>query len=81
MENWREFLGGGNDIWFFLKKGNHPHRAEHEDQSRKSRADKGRKEGRAGSREQKADGRQSRRKTEQTAEQGAGRKQKVESKK
>ena len=27
LEKWREFLGGGNDIWVFLKKGNHPHRA------------------------------------------------------
>lgn len=26
-EKWREFLGGGNDIWVFLQKGKHPHRA------------------------------------------------------
>ena len=50
LKNWREFLEGGNDIWVFLKKGKHPHRAEsrkqraeQEEQSRKSRAG-GRKE-------------------------------------
>ena len=40
LKKWREFSEGGNDIWVFLKKGKHPHRAE-----RQSRAD-GRKEGR-----------------------------------
>ena len=24
LKKWREFLEGGNDIRFFLKKGNHP---------------------------------------------------------
>ena len=37
MEKWREFSGGGNDIWVFLKKGKHhppTHRAEQEEPSR-----------------------------------------------
>ena len=24
LKKWREFLGGGNDIWVFLKNGKHP---------------------------------------------------------
>ena len=35
LKKWREFLGGGNDIWVFLKKGKLPHRAEQEEQSRR----------------------------------------------
>ena len=45
LKKWREFSGGGNDIRFFLKKGNHPHRAE---QSRAGSAE----QSRAGSAEQ-----------------------------
>jgi hypothetical protein len=40
LKKWREFLEGGNDIRFFLKKGNHPPieqsgRGEQEEQSRR----------------------------------------------
>lgn len=88
MKKWREFLEGGNDIRFFLKKGNHP------PSSRAGRAEQkeGRKEyHRRKSRAGRADGTfeeinskkkesRSRSRAEQTAEQGAGRKQKAERK-